>query len=91
MRVPDFIFGLTVPGEKFGDTNTTECTDESFWYRNLVQMDWKETTGLVFDLEWKGAVKLAFPWAVYQAKKNPEFRCPIVSRAWSRDGPSHVE
>ena len=51
MRIPDSIFGLTIPRGGSG---------ESLWYRNVVQTNWKETTGLIFDLEWKGATKLAF-------------------------------
>lgn len=37
------------------------------WWRNLIQEDWKRTTGQVFDLDWKGS-RLAFPWGVYEAK-----------------------
>ncbi|KAI9767543.1 MAG: hypothetical protein M1840_005580 [Geoglossum simile] len=54
MRVPDFIFGLAIPSDGSGEANTIECISETSWYRNL----------------WKGAVNLAFPWAVYQAQKT---------------------
>ncbi|KAH0556940.1 hypothetical protein GP486_005271 [Trichoglossum hirsutum] len=67
MRVPDHIFGLAISRDSSGEADTI---DESFWCRNLVQTNWKETTGLTFDLEWGGVVKLAFPWAVYQVKST---------------------
>ena len=35
-----------------------------------LQMDLKETTGLIFDLEWRGAVKPVFPGQSTQAKKT---------------------
>lgn len=64
----DYTFGLAIPQ----DASRTRP------WRNLIQDNWKDVSGLMYNFSREGQSRLAFPWAVYEAKKG---NCDVLHQA----------